>query len=103
MNTKSHLTPERVRRAVRWRFNPARNLNVDSLALHLDAFEAGHLREAALIWETIEKRDDILRSVIPKRQKAIARHGWVVLPAQDLADHHKAESERHTAALEYFY
>ena len=103
MKMKSHLTPERVRRAVRWRFNPARNLNVDSLALQLDAFEAGNLRDAAQTWDLIEKRDDILRSVIPKRQKAIARHGWVVLPARELADHEKAQAERHIAALEYFY
>lgn len=103
MNTNSHLNPKSLRQRLRWRFNPMRNLTVDSLAHQLDAFEAGNLREAAETWDTIEKRDDILRSVIPKRKKAIARNGWVVLPARDLQPHETAESKRHIAALEYFY
>jgi hypothetical protein len=44
-----------------------------------------------------------LRSVIPKRKKAIARHGWTVLPARELQPGEEAESKRHIAALEYFY
>jgi hypothetical protein len=103
MNTNTHLNSKRLRRATRWRFNPMRNLTVDSLTNQLDAFEAGYLREAVETWDLIEKRDDILRCVVPKRVKAIARHGWVVLPARELADHEKAEAQKHIAALEYFY
>jgi hypothetical protein len=44
-----------------------------------------------------------LRSVIPKRKKAIARHGWTVLPARELQPSEEAESKRHIATLEYFY
>lgn len=103
MNKNSHITSERVRRAIRWRFNPVRNLNVERLSQQLDAFDSGLLREAANSWEVIEKRDDILRSVIPKRKKAVARHGWVVLPARDLQAHEQAEAKRQIAALEAFY
>src|SRR3954469_15930926 len=103
MNTNTHFNTKRLRRATRWRFNPIRNLTVDSLTNQLDAFEAGYLREAAETWETIENRDDILRSVVPKRKKAIARHGWTVLPARELQPSEEAESKRHAAALEYFY
>jgi phage gp29-like protein len=103
MNTNTHINSNRLRRALRWRFNPIRNLTVDSLANQLDAFDAGYLREAAQTWEVIERRDDILRSVIPKRKKAIARHGWTVLPARELQPSEEAESKRHAAALEYFY
>ena len=103
MNTNTHINSNRLRRALRWRFNPIRNLTVDSLANQLDAFDAGYLREAVQTWEVIERRDDILRSVIPKRKKAIARHGWTVLPARELQPSEEAESKRHAAALEYFY
>jgi hypothetical protein len=103
MNMNTHINSNRLRRALRWRFNPIRNLTVDSLAAQLDAFDAGYLREAAETWDVIEKRDDILRSVVPKRKKAIARHGWTVLPARELQPHEEAESKRHAAALEYFY
>src|SRR5436190_10809490 len=103
MNMNTHINSNRLRRALRWRFNPIRNLTVDSLAMQLDAFEAGYLREAAETWDTIEKRDDILRSVAPKRKKAIARHGWTVLPARELQPGEEAESKRHIVALEYFY
>jgi phage gp29-like protein len=103
MNVNTHINSNRLRRALRWRFNPIRNLTVDTLAAQLDAFDAGFLREAAETWEIIERRDDILRSVIPKRKKALSRHGWVVLPARELQAHEEAESKRHIAALEYFY
>src|SRR5688572_21464682 len=103
MNLNTHINSNRLRRALRWRFNPIRNLTVDTLAAQLDAFDAGYLREAAETWEIIERRDDILRSVVPKRKKALARHGWVVLPARELQAHEEAESKRHIAALEYFY
>lgn len=103
MNMNTHINSNRLRRALRWRFNPIRNLTVDALAAQLDAFDAGYLREAAETWEVIEKRDDILRSVVPKRKKAIARHGWTVLPARELQPHEEPESKRHAAALEYFY
>jgi hypothetical protein len=103
MNVNTHINSNRLRRALRWRFNPVRNLTVDQLASQLDAFDAGFLREAAETWEIIERRDDILRSVIPKRKKAIARHGWVVLPGQDLQPGEEAEARKHAAALEYFY
>ena len=103
MNVNTHIHSNRLRRALRWRFNPVRNLTVDQLAAQLDAFDAGYLREAAETWEIIERRDDILRSVIPKRKKAIARHGWVVLPAQDLQPGEETQARKHAAALEYFY
>ncbi len=103
MNTTTHLNLNALRRRMRWRFNPARRLTAEMLEGQLDAFEEGHLREAAETWEMIEKRDDILRSVIPKRKKAAARHGFTVLPARDLQPGEEGEAARHQAALEHFY
>ena len=90
-------------RAKRWRFNPLTNLKPDALARHLDAFDAGYLREAALIWEALEQRDDLLRGVISKRKKSVARHGWTVLPKADLTDAEKEQAREHAAALNFFY
>src|SRR6185436_13719416 len=69
----------------------------------LDAFDAGYLREAANIWDQIEMRDDLLRAVISKRKKSMARHGWTVLPVPNLAPEQKEEARAHAQALEFFY
>ncbi|MDX1950942.1 MAG: DUF935 family protein [Verrucomicrobiota bacterium] len=103
MNRFSFLSPDRIRRALRWRFNVIERMSPELLTQQLDAFEAGHLREAVNTWEQIEMRDDLLKAVITKRKKAIARHGWVILPYPGLNENDRAESERHAAALEFFY
>ena len=74
-----HLSPSRVTQFLQSRFNPIVSLTAESLGRHLDAFESGNLRGAALAWDAIEKRDDIMKTVAPKRKKAVSRHGWEVL------------------------
>jgi hypothetical protein len=101
MNAMIHQTP--AVQAKNWRFNPLTNLQPATLSRHLDAFEAGHLREAALIWEALEQRDDLLRTVISKRKKSVARHGWTVLPLPNLTGAEKSRAQEHAAALEHFY
>jgi hypothetical protein len=103
MNTTTLTTSPVAIRSKKWRFNPLTNLNPAALSRHLDAFEAGHLREAALIWDALEQRDDLLRGVISKRKKSVARHGWTVLPKPDLSGSQKNEAEAHAAALNFFY
>lgn len=87
---------------LRWRqirFNPLRSLTPERLASALDSHAAGWLREAALIFETIEQREAIVRSVMTKRKAAVARRDWqVVVPDADAPD-----AEAHKATLEYFY
>jgi hypothetical protein len=85
------------------RFSPIRNLTPERLTQMLDAFEQGYLAEAALTWDTIEKRDDTIKSVSPKRKKAIARHGWEVIVLPNLPCEQQPEALRHKEALEYFY
>jgi phage gp29-like protein len=92
------LSNQRLRQHRQGRFNPIRNLDPATLSRHLDAFEGGVLRGAALLWETIERRDDILMSVAPKRKKAAAHRPWEVLTVQP-----GPEAEAHKASLEYFY
>jgi phage gp29-like protein len=100
MNTTNSST---AARAKRWRFNPLTNLQPTTLARILDAFEAGYLREAALVWEALEQRDDLLRTVISKRKKSVARHGWTVLPLPNATAAEKARAAEHIRALEHFY
>jgi len=98
LKTQPDLSPQRVQVSLRSRFNPIRNLTPENLASKIDAFKAGQLREFALLAETIEERDDVLKAVAPKRKKAVARHGFEILMLDD-----SAEAKAHKEALEYFY
>lgn len=92
------MTPERVRRHLQARFNPIRSLTPQSLSTMLDSFSAGFLREFAIAADKIEERDDILKAVVPKRQKSVSRHGWEICTVDD-----SPEAARHKEALESFY
>ena len=86
----------------RWRqmrFNPLRSLTPERLASALDSQAAGWLRDAALIFETIEQRDAIVRSVMSKRRAAVARRDWQVI----VPDAENPMAEAHKATLEHFY
>src|SRR5688500_12532715 len=100
MQTTEYTTSARAKK---WRFNPLTNLQPTSLGRHLDAFEAGNLREAALIWEALEQRDDLLRGVISKRKKSVARHGGTVLKIANFSGAEKTRATEHARALEHFY
>ena len=60
-----------------------RALSGESLASALDTFEAGNLRPAALLWQSMCERDDVLMSVKPKREKSVSRRDWQVLTSDD--------------------
>ena len=93
MNTKSHLSNK-----TRAHFNPVRHLTPERLSQALDNFNTGYLKSAALIWDTIERRDDVLQGVASKRKKSIARLDWEILTLED-----SPEAKEHKKALEYFY
>ncbi|MDR1255773.1 MAG: DUF935 domain-containing protein [Puniceicoccales bacterium] len=98
MKTVSQISEIRVRHSMRARFNPIKTLTPDSLSNMLDGFTAGYLKSAALTWEAIERRDDVIRGVASKRKKSISRLNWEVLTLDD-SDLAKKQKE----ALEYFY
>lgn len=92
------LSPDMAERWKRVRFNPISSLTPQTLTRALDNFEAGHLRDAALIWDTLEKRDGMIKICQPKRCKSVSRRPWTVLTLD--------QSERalaHKATLEDFY
>jgi hypothetical protein len=83
---------------LRGRFNPIRQLTPESLARALEAFQAGDLRLAALLWDAMERRDDVLCNVALKRKKAVARLEWEILALDD-----SPTARRHREALLAFY
>lgn len=87
---------------LRWRqtrFNPLRSLTPERLAAALDQFAAGWLREAALIFETIEQREFMVKSVMSKRRGAVARRPWQII----VPDENDPRAAAHKATLEHFY
>lgn len=91
--TAAHL---RYLRAVRGTM--LRSLSGESLATALDGFEAGNLRAAAQLWQSMSERDDVISSVKPKREKSVARRDWQVLTSDD-----SAEAKRQAKILTEFW
>ncbi|MDR0595820.1 MAG: DUF935 domain-containing protein [Puniceicoccales bacterium] len=98
MKTVSQISEIRVRHSMRARFNPIKTLTPDSLSNMLDGFASGYLKSAALTWEAIERRDDVIQGVANKRKKSVSRLNWEVLTLDD-SDLAKRQKE----ALEHFY
>ncbi|MBN1403817.1 MAG: DUF935 family protein, partial [Opitutales bacterium] len=95
---KPILSTQRVVAHMRSRFDPIRNLTPERLSRMLDDFHAGYLREAALAWDAIERRDDIVQAAAGKRKLSAGRNGWDVLALDD-----SPRAAEHAAALEYFW
>ena len=94
----STITAERIIIAKRARYNPLRNLTPALLTTQMDSFRMGYLWQAALTWDAMSRRDPIVQSVKPKREKAVSRHGYEIVKLEETP-----EAEQHAAALKYFY
>ena len=105
METSSVLSSDLVRIAKRSRFNPIRTLTPELLAQHLDSFGVGLLQSFALDAQAIKRRDDVISVALPKREKAVSRHGYAVHLADGIEANspQKARAEAHQAALNYFF
>jgi len=98
LNSRTNVSPERVRRSIQSRFNPIRSLTPESLSRQLDEFHAGNFRSIAQTWEAIERRDDVLQGVASKRKKSVSRLEWEVQTVDS-----SSEAENQRGALEHFY
>ncbi|MDR1366450.1 MAG: DUF935 domain-containing protein [Puniceicoccales bacterium] len=98
MKTVSQISETRIRNSMRARFNPIKSLTPDSLSRMLDEFAHGYLRSAALAWDFIERRDDMVQSVSSKRKRSVARLNWEILTSDQ-----SPEAILQKQALEYFY
>jgi phage gp29-like protein len=92
------ISADVVQLALRSRFNPLRGLTPQLLSVYLDNFLLGFVAYAALVWDQIEKRDDVLRNVASKRKKALAKY-----KRQSFQHEQSPEAEAHAQALDEFY
>jgi len=96
--TESLVSADVVQLALRSRFNPLRGLTPQLLSVYLDNFLLGFVAYAALVWDQIEKRDDVLRNVASKRKKALAKY-----KRQSFQREQSPEAEAHARALDEFF
>jgi hypothetical protein len=45
----------------------------------LDGLASGYLKSAALTWDAIELRGDVIQGVACKRKKSVSRLNWEIL------------------------
>lgn len=98
--TQPVFDPANIELQRRMRFNPLRALDPNNLSIAHDQFDLGILRQAALLWDAMIRRDDTLSFVVPQFCNAVAGKPWGVFKKKN-AD--PVESARHAAALEYCY
>src|SRR3954467_11653787 len=101
--TQNVLSTDRVVLSIRQRFNPTKNITADALSNAHDEFDRGNLRNAALMWEVIEDRDDLVKAVAGKRKKNIARNGFEVVTFPKKGTDGYEQALKRKAVLEYFY
>lgn len=101
--TATDVPASRVQLFLRSRFNPIRRLTPELLSVYLDRFELGYLREMALVWDAIAKRDDKITLVKALREKAVSRFGYQIALVENLDPALEAQAQEHKKALEYFY
>lgn len=82
----------------RLNFSPIRMLNPESLTRILDGFRQGNLRPAAILWDAIESRDDVLKGVVERRKRNVTRLPWEIVQTED-----SEESRQHSQFLRHFY
>ncbi len=89
---------DRVAQAIQYQAVGMRGLTPQRLTRVLDDFSTGHLRDAALLWQKMRERDDVLVSVTEKRELDAALLDWEILTVDE-----SPEAGRHKEALEAFY
>ena len=99
-NIATGSVAEAIRPSRRGRWNSLRSLTPLTLTTALDAFEFGDLHSFAVLAETVAERDDTIKGVKPKREKAIAARArtWIVIPADE-----SREAKAHQAVLTDFW
>lgn len=100
--SKSQVSVSRVRQAMQARFNAISGLTPALLAMQLEEYRLGGMRIGKL-WDAIEERWPILKSVAAKRKKSVARLPWDILVREDLADDQHEMAEKQRLVLKGFY
>src|SRR5271156_5829658 len=93
----SQFNQARIEWAIRLRYSPMPNMNVEWVASNLNAFRIGEMRVVGKIWEVMMERDGELAVNADKRASELASLEW-----QGVSDG-SAEGGQDAEALRYFY
>jgi phage gp29-like protein len=92
---------QRIRNDRRTRFNPIATLTPTRLTLDIQSFDLGYMAYLSLLFDAVERRDENIATVAPRRYEAPANLPWDVLINQD--EQENPDALRQQAALRYFY
>ena len=94
---QSRFGQARIEWAIRLRYSPMPELDMEMLASQLNAFRIGELRLMGKTWEVMFERDAELAVNAQKRYDDIAGREWKVVSDGSL------NGDKHALALTYFY
>lgn len=89
---------ESMKMGRRSRWNPLRGFSGERLAIILDSLDSGDLREFGLLATVVAERDDTIKGVKAKREKAVAHRKHSVVTLDDTP-----EAEQQKEVLERFW
>lgn len=95
------LSPDRIERYRRSRFNAIRGLSPERLVQYMSDWNAGYLRYMAITMEQIMQRDPTFQTVVPKRMSDASRENWTI----QILDGHEKDTEAlaQKDTLQHFY
>ena len=93
----SQFNQARIEWAIRLRYLPLPDLNMEWVSSNLNAFRIGEMRVVGKIWEVMMERDGDLAVNADKRASELAALDWQVVSDGS------GEGDRHAEALRYFY
>ena len=102
ISSASQISVGRITQAMQARFNPISGLTPELLAIQLEEYRIGGLRVAKL-WDAIEERWPILKSVASKRKKAVSRLPWDVLIREEIPEEMAEQAVAQRDVLKRFY
>ncbi len=97
------VSAERVKMEKLTRFNPLRGWTPDVLVRQLEAYARGELAALAWVMEWLQKHDDILATVAPKAFSAVSRHGYDVVPHEEITPDLKGMAEDQQGVVQQFF
>ena len=93
----SHFNQARIEWAIRLKYSPMPELDMDMVQRYCNAFRIGELRDAGKIWEIMVEIDGELAVNADKRASDLASLEW------DIQSDGSVEGDTHAEALRYFY
>ena len=94
---KSQFNQARIEWAIRLKYSPMPELDMESLAAQLNAFRIGDCRQIGKTWEVMMERDGELGVNSDKRKADTAGLEWQIVSDGSI------DGDRHAASLQYFY